>query len=478
MAKATIIQDKATTQPIQSLRPEIKGEALRRRLWASLPFLLVIAAILSSQYWTLFLSTSDIARYQCYALYYWYGEGALRLLPLHQCAFAGPPPAVPYSFYPFEYPPLTLLVFLLPLFFSIQRYPLVFALMMALVAIGVYYLLLRYGTRRAVKLYTVFLVLGAAVTTFARYDLIPAALTLLAVLSAERKRWPQAYIFLAFGVLMKYYPIVLLPVFFLAEQIETGRIPALAAGASLSEALRAFATSVLRLRTWRWKNTLLFSALVLAVMGLFAVFDLQNAVLHPLLYLLGRPVQIESVQGTLLWLASLFGVPLELEYSYGSLNWLSPLGVWMERAFTLFLAAGLVWILKELWQQKMDLLQAALAALILLVATGKVFSPQYLLWLIPLIAYSGIPNRTLTLTWIAVCVLTSLIFPGYYSFAPNGNSLPHMPGFLPILAVRNGLMVALAFAYLLNVNKARERLAPSSLMKERRPLGQALRISR
>src|SRR5260370_28651747 len=88
---------------------------------------------------------------------------------------------------------------------------------MALPTVLIYWLLLRYGPRGSALVFALFMLIGAWATAEGRFDLVPAALTLLCVLAAERKHWTAAYIALAFGTLLKIYPILLLPALFIAE---------------------------------------------------------------------------------------------------------------------------------------------------------------------------------------------------------------------------------------------------------------------
>src|SRR5436305_12926319 len=92
------------------------------------------------------------------------------------------------------------------------------ALWMALVATLIYWLLLRYGPRNSAPVFALYLFLGAIPTAQQRFDLLPAALTLICIIAAERKHWNIAHIALAFGTLLKLYPALLLPALFIAEQ--------------------------------------------------------------------------------------------------------------------------------------------------------------------------------------------------------------------------------------------------------------------
>ncbi len=169
--------------------------------------------------WQAFWPTTDPARYQCYALTFWLGSTATNLLPAHQCSFLQiTTPQAAFHMLPREYPPLTLLPFSLPLLVPIQYYQLAFAFMMSVIILVTYWLLLHYGPRGSAIAFVLYLFIAAYALAQMRYDLLPALLTLLSVIAANRNRWTTAYITLAFGVLLKLYPILLLPSLFIAEQ--------------------------------------------------------------------------------------------------------------------------------------------------------------------------------------------------------------------------------------------------------------------
>src|SRR5262249_866807 len=122
------------------------------------------------------------------------------------------------------YPPLTLLAFSIPLLLPLQYYQFAFTLLMSLTSVFIYWILQRYGPRGSSLLYTLYIFLGALGLAQLRFDLFPALCMLLCVIAAERKHWTAAYVALAFGVLLKIYPILLLPALFLAEQHAKERI--------------------------------------------------------------------------------------------------------------------------------------------------------------------------------------------------------------------------------------------------------------
>ena len=70
------------------------------------------------------------------------------------------------------------------------------------------------------------------------------------------------------------------------------------------------------------------------------------------------------------------------------------------------------WIYLRHVQGKLTLYRAALACLLLTVMMNKVLSPQYFIWILPLVAIvEGLNWR-----WVLICVLTSAIYPFLYLF--------------------------------------------------------------
>ena len=192
----------------------------RRGVVAYLPIIAVNILMFYFASWQYLWLHTDPARFQCYALTYWMGSTGAQLLPAAQCSYlpistiAQPP----LHMLPLEYPPFSLVIFSLPLFAPLLYYQLLFAVLMALVSTLIYWLLLHYGPRGSALAFVFYIFLGVLALAQERFDLVPAAFTLLCLIAAERKHWTFAYIALAFGFLIKIYPIIFLPALFIAEQ--------------------------------------------------------------------------------------------------------------------------------------------------------------------------------------------------------------------------------------------------------------------
>ena len=312
-----------------------------RGVVAYMPIIVVTILMFCGVSWQIFWTNTDPARYQCYALTFWLGSGATKLLPAAQCMFlhvsASAQP--PFHMLPLEYPPLTLVPFSLALLAPLPSYQLVFALWMALTSVLIYWLLLRYGPRGAALTFALYAFLGAWATAEGHFDLIPAALTLLCIIAAERKHWTSAYVALAFGVLLKLYPLLLLPALFIAEQRDLQRFYTPRRLLTLRAVPVELWRTVRGARSWRWKNSLIFCGILLGVTGFFALLSFEGAVISPFSYFAHRPIQIEATGSTFLWLATRFGFPVHVVFTYGSINMLSalsdPVALVCEAAFVL-----------------------------------------------------------------------------------------------------------------------------------------------
>lgn len=434
---------------------------------AYLPIIFVTVCLLCGASWQIFLAKNDPARYQCYALTFWFGSRAINHLPADQCSFLLPlsGPQLPFHMLPIEYPPLTLLVFSLPLLAPVPYYQLAFALCMSLICVLIYWLLLKYGPRGAALFFALYALVGGVATATERYDLVPAALTLLAVLAAERKHWTWASISLAIGTLIKLYPILLLPAFFIAEQQSQGRMHLPTKSLTPAATILHLWYTLRGASQWRRKNTIIFFSIILSITSLFAILNFEKAVVSQISYFIHRPIQVEATSGAFLWIAHTLGAPLHIENTFGSLNIISPLDGPLSSICTLLLALGCLLVIWMQWRGKLDITQTSIALLLVFIATGKVFSPQYIIWLMPLLAYSGAFDTFWLLIWLPLSALTSFIQMFFYTRLIDPLLIPYAPGFFEATTLRNTLFVLVTLAYLFNWFHARQRKPlPTSTM--------------
>jgi len=284
-----------------------------------------------------------------------------------------------------------------------------------------------------------YLVIGGWATADGRFDLVPSALTLVAILFAVRKRWNWAFTFLALATVFKFYPLVLLIPFLLTEQMESGT----------------------KWASWRrWTPLAIFAAVCMGVM-VISLFLSVEGTLAPFSYFANRPFQVESPGASLLWLFNFLGNPLQPVFAYGSFSVVSPLSSPVSLIDTVLLVAGLTYTWWLQWRGKTDLVVSCLLTLMIIIFTGKVFSPQYLLWILPLAAYVWERNPKWIAAWCLLGGLTTFIFPYLYTFyLGDFNEVSTAPFFYAVIAIRNLFFLCMIVSLLLS--SSRKQLSKTS----------------
>jgi uncharacterized membrane protein len=334
---------------------------------------------------------------------------------------------MPYRDFELEYPPGALPVFWLPTLGSAEHYRSIFEILMWTCAAALLALVVRTVADRGVSpgrvlgaavLVGLFpLLLGSVVLT--RYDLWPAALTAaaLAALLAGRERLALGVLGLA--VAAKIYPLVLLPPALIYVWRRSGRREALVAAGAFVAVL----------------------AVVVAPFALIAPDGLADSLGRQL----GRPLQIESLGASFLLAAHQLGFYEPTVVStHGSQNLAGGLPDALATVQTIVQGLALVgiWALFLRGPATAARLTAACAgSVVVFVAFGKVLSPQFLIWLVPLVPLVlAWPSTTVWLLAAAAYVTTHLWFPTRYwdivALEPVGW----------LVLIRNLLLVALAVA--------------------------------
>jgi hypothetical protein len=159
-------------------------------------------------------------------------------------------------------------------------------------------------------------------------------------------------------------------------------------------------------------------AVVVAIYAPFVVLS-PGGVWHSVVEQTTRPLQIESLGSAVLLAAHhFFGLGLTVETSHGSQNLAGSLPDAVGAAEIALLLGGLAALWLWFARRPRDtetLVRASAAAVCLFVAFGKVLSPQYLIWLLPLVPLvrgrRGVAAGALL---GAALVLTQLWFPDNY----------------------------------------------------------------
>lgn len=345
--------------------------------------------------------------------------------------------AVPYRDFSLEYPPGALPVFILPSLAPADDYRAVFEVLMAACgAVGVVLVvatLAAVGASR-VRLYAAAafaglapLALGPVVLT--RFDLWPAALTagVLAALVSRRDRLGFGLLGLAAAV--KIYPLVLLPL----ALVYVGR----RRGAREAGVCLAVLIGVLAL--------VLVPFAILSPDGLADSFERQT----------GRPLQIETLGSTILLAAHQLGwyAPTVVS-SFGSQNLAGGLPDALATAETVVqaLAVAGTWVLFVRTRGREEqLLASAAAAVAAFVCLGKVLSPQFLIWLVPLVPLvAGGWGLAASGLLLAALVLTHLWFPSRYWDLVDLDGVPAW-----LLVSRNAALLALVVVLVVAIRRVR-----------------------
>jgi glycosyl transferase family 87 len=345
---------------------------------------------------------------------------------------------LPYRDFVLEYPPGALPMFILPAFPSEEHYRSWFEALMwicaaAAIACLAYVLTAVGADLRRLYAAVVFaglapLALGSLVLS--RFDLWPAALTAAALAALVAGRERLGFGALGLAVAAKLFPFVLLP---LAVIYTAQRRGARDATIGLAVFVAVLAAVFLPFA-------------ILAPDGLWVSFDRQ----------LGRPLQIESLGSSILLALQQFGVySATVVSSFGSQNLDGALPDALATLQTVVtaLAVVAVWLVFAAGRGNREcLLTGSAAAVTAVVAFGKVLSPQFLVWLIPLVPL--VAARTgLVASGFLFCALvtTQLWFPSRYWDVVALRS----PGWLVL--VRDLMLVGLFVVLLAGINR---RLGP------------------
>lgn len=277
--------------------------------------------------------------------------------------------ATPNQDFRFEYPPYALLWFVPAAWLggTLERFIPLFGLQLTLFDAFIKWLLLSEGTKRWGSSARAWVPLAAysvaswmqSIHYLKRYDLIPAAFTVGALVALARRRDVLAGLALAVGVVTKLYPVVLLPLA-LAVCWRRGSAKRLVLGGVLG-VLPLVPLSFF----WPWWG--------------FASFHVD------------RGLQVESLAASLLWGTHLLGLvpdvawvhaPAAYELHGAAAEAVKAATRWLWVAGSLGAAAVGLWAVRHRQPERPEeLARLALAPLIAFVILNPVLSPQYLTWL-------------------------------------------------------------------------------------------------
>ncbi|MDR2699192.1 MAG: DUF2029 domain-containing protein [Candidatus Methanoplasma sp.] len=350
-----------------------------------------------------------------------------------------------------EYPPFALVFLAVPRLFASTPlgYEIVFSaevfvfFMVGLIVIG------KLAKRYHQSQYLAMLVYAALMLLMVefvldRYDIFPAVLTLLSFYCLVTKRYTWAFVLLSIATMSKLYPAVLFPIYLIPFFFNRD-----------------------------WKNVLKGAGAFIITSALivlpFFLLDSETA-LHFLSYHMDRPLHVESATASLIELAYIFGLTdVWVEFGYGSDNlmgsWAAAVAPYLLPLTLSVLAAVYAlhaYILSKLRTERQDnennriihLSGAVLLAFLAFIIFGKVFSSQYLIWVIPFIALMMMTSISHTsksyifVLSILVIALTQLNFA--VNIGMNGGGAGITDAGMMIILARN-IAAVILFAYVVKV---------------------------
>jgi len=235
------------------------------------------------------------------------------------------------------------------------------------------------------------LLLGSVILS--RFDLWPAAICAAALAALVSNRLRLGHALLGLGITAKLFPVVFVPLSVAYVWKRAGRREAL--------------------------TCLALVAGVVGVVFLPFVALSPGGVWHSLSVQLSRPLQVESLGASLLLVGHhVFGFGLAGETSHGSQNVAGTAAGVLAVGTTLLEVGVLGWIWASFARGRGDgeaLVRSTAAALCAFVALGKVLSPQFLIWLIPIVPLvRGRRGLWASVLLAAALVLTQVWFPFRY----------------------------------------------------------------
>jgi hypothetical protein len=231
--------------------------------------------------------------------------------------------------------------------------------------------------------------------TYNRFDILPAFLCLLSLLFLKQGKKVWAVIVLAVATLTKWYPILLLPVYLSYDSMAQRRI--------------------------NWSMILAFGLTCLLIVTPTLLTGGLFALLVPYRFHVGRGADVSSLVGMVLYLLELYRVT-------------PPGGPWW---FIIFSILQMVIAPFSLFD-RVDSFDKVVHWCILVLAPfllfSRIYSPQWLLWLMPLLILSARTRKDIALIFI-YDISTYLAFPVTWDF------FGHLSWQMKLMGVSNVLIL-------------------------------------
>jgi hypothetical protein len=346
---------------------------------------------------------------------------------------------LPYRDYRIEYPPLAVPVMVAPrlLGAGVAAYTFAFAFEM-LLANAVIVILIAHSVIRSEGVAAVSGRLWWYTSCFvalcplavARYDLVPALLSTSAIIVWPKRRRVMAGVLAGIGVLVKLFPGLVFGFGFLLEA---------------------------RDRRWgAFRGTAAFLATVATGVTLWFAVGGLSGVANSVGFQTERGIEVESLYSGALMIAANTGFTTGLVTLDETIWHLST--PWSSHLKNVSVFVQLTALMMVFWyfhrNGAKDVERYSAAALVAVVITGKVLSPQYMLWILPAVSLvGGRVGSYARRIFLPCCLATSLVFPWLFDRLLRWDRLA-----LSVLNARNLLLVCLLLVLLYH----RQEGAPSS----------------
>ena len=288
--------------------------------------------------------------------------------------------ALPYTDFEYEFPPISLVFFMIPALFTsdLEVYCWLFGMMCAaMMSVSAYCIMRMAPNERvrylAVSMFTI-LILLYLTESVKKFDSIVMSLTVVSLFFFSKKKWYLAYGFMAVATFTKLYPCLFLPLMFAYNIVsKRGGFDAVMKG--LIACLVVIATVFIPL----W------------FIGISPVDSLSFLGFHQ-----DRGFQVESTVATLIEALGLLGLTdMWIVDAHNTFDVAGPLADALVEHWSLVIVVAVVAILALCIHNMADsTIQwdvGRFSAMMLLVCTvfvltNKVFSTQYMMWLFPFLA--------------------------------------------------------------------------------------------
>jgi uncharacterized membrane protein len=318
---------------------------------------------------------------------------------------------MPYRDFSFEYPPIALVFFILPRLFSSDYLIFYILFCFEVIAFDVIGILLVAAIARQLKqslalrlgIFSLALLFIGPIV-YLRYDLFPAIMVLAAIYAFHENKHKTAWVILALGTMTKIYPLLVAPLFFVYYLAH--------------RQYRRLITGILSFMFVSLITTLPF----LVMTG--------NGFIDFLKYQASRGLQIESsYSSVLLLLHNLRLVSINIYTGWGSVNTGGSLADYLAGLSTpiSLVLLGTVYFIFLRNQLKSEfrleppnaiashITDYTVLVIIIFMVSGKVLSPQFIVWLYPLIPLIVSPwHCAAWITFMIVGLLTMYIYPIHY----------------------------------------------------------------